>query len=250
MENTLFRITQNTVAVTEDFQSYADAMTVFKRSIARGEVQLDMRRQRVEFPLKLDEKDKPKSFNLASRCLFSYNTDVEIESELQNYLYSKQGLNRTGRQPQTLDNEYLVLVCKWFKCTDKPSLSALVRHYMNNKAIRTSIDTKLAGFPEGVRSEILYMFEVVFTDTQFLVKKSEEKQMANRLAFHDSDLESGLVQLYVRAHWLPYEVVVSFDRLAWRSENVYDMMDTNGDGKASFEEFAAWWNASSFPFSV
>ena len=67
------------------------------------------------------------------------------------------------------------------------------------------------------------MFEVVFTDTQFLVKKSEEKATPNRLAFHDSDLESGLVRLYVRAHWLPYEVVVSFDRLAWKSENVYDM---------------------------
>ena len=77
MENTLFRITQNTVAVTEDFQSYADAMTVFKRSIARGEVQLDMRRQRVMFDTEPDPRDKTgaklkaRSLNLGSRCLYS-----------------------------------------------------------------------------------------------------------------------------------------------------------------------------------
>lgn len=213
MENTLFRITSNASEKTDEFQSYGKQMTEFRRNIARNEFQLNTNRHRVDFP----RDEKKLSSNLASRCLLSYDND-KLDPELQSYLYDK-----SVSHSRTLNNEYLVLACKWLKCYDRSSLLALVQHYMTNEAIRSSIDKKLSGLAEGTRSEILYMFEVVFTDTRFLLKKREdERAKGTVLAFDDDDLESGIFRMYVRVHWIPYELQVNFDRLGWRHESVYD----------------------------
>ena len=69
------------------------------------------------------------------------------------------------------------------------------------------------------------MFEVVFTDTQFLMRKPDLIAKIERLAFHENDLNQGSVQLYVRVPWLPYEVIVSLDRKGWQTEAVYNMQE-------------------------
>lgn len=212
MENTLFSITSDATESTDDFQNFGREITEFKRNITRNEFQLDMNRHRVEFP-----RASEKGTNLALRCLLSYDND-NIDPDLQKYLYDKN-----ISHSRTLNNEYLVLVCKWLKCYDKPSLSALVRHYMTNEIVRSSINAKLAGVSEGIRSEILYMFEVIYTDTMFLFKKREdENSKATVLAFDDDDLEHGTLKMSVRVHWLPYELYVNFERTAWRDEALYD----------------------------
>ena len=229
MENTLFRVTYETLEKADDFQSYSSAMKEFKRNLARGDLQLNMNRVAVEFPRKPD--GSAKSLNLASRCLLSYDYDSDskqeingLDKELHGYLYDPKSTH-----PKTMNNEYLVMACKWFKCFDKPSLSALVKYYMTSEQIRSSINAKLAGLPEGHRSEILHMFETVFTDTKFLMKNADHivDPQNIRLEFHDEDLEYGVLKMHVRLHWVPYTLTVNFDNVNWKLESVYQLGSHN-----------------------
>jgi hypothetical protein len=229
MENTLFRITSDTSEKADDFQSYSSAMKEFKRNLARGDFQLNMNRVAVKFPRKQD--GSAQSLNLASRCLLSYERDNNsseeinvLDKELYQYLYDPE-----SKHPKTLNNEYLVMACKWFKCFDKPSLSAMVKYYMTNEQIRSSINAKLAGLPEGHRSEILHMFETVFTDTKFLMKNTDHivDPQNIRLEFNDEDLEYGVLKMHVRLHWIPYTLTVNFDNVNWKLESVYQLGSHN-----------------------